>query len=207
MQRRSLIALTFLLLTQSCAYTGRSFLSEMSHDDSSFYRPDDFPIVNGDTGEMGISEEERRLRTPKSFDDIAESRHRRVLLDELRALENEQSDRELKFYDRHKHRFATASEKIYFLKLPTSERRDYLEARGFLIENKRSIASMSEVMAQRDQDITLGMSKDEVLGSLGQPYRVEIAGNPVNENERWLYNVDGASKYIYFESGLVGGWE
>lgn len=208
MQRRSLMLLTLLLLSQSCAYTGRSFLSEMSHDDSSFYQPNDFPVVNGDTGEMGISEEERRLRTPKSFADVAESRHRRVLLDELRTLENEQSDRALKFYERHKHRFATTSEKIYFLKLPTHERKEYLEARGFLIENKRSVASIREEMTrERDQDITLGMSKDQVLDSLGQPYRVEIAGNPVYENERWLYNVDGASKYIYFESGLVGGWE
>ena len=42
---------------------------------------------------------------------------------------------------------------------------------------------------------------------MGKPMRVEIAGNPRYENERWLYRMNGASKYIYFESGQVQGWE
>lgn len=210
MQRRSLVVISLLFLSQSCAqfHTGRSFLSEMSRDDSSFYQPnEDFPIVAGDTGDIGITEEERRLRTPKSFQDIAESRHRAVLLDELRTLENEQSDGASKFYERHKHKFSTVSEKIYFLNLPPSERKDYLASRGFLIESRRDIASTGIPYRNDSQEIGLGMTKDQILDNLGQPSRVEIAGNPVYENERWLYNVDGASKYIYFESGLVGGWE
>jgi hypothetical protein len=51
------------------------------------------------------------------------------------------------------------------------------------------------------------MSKTQVLQSWGEPARVDIAGNPSNENERWLYSMNGASKYIYFEAGEVQGWE
>ena len=51
------------------------------------------------------------------------------------------------------------------------------------------------------------MNKTQVLTTLGQPQRVEIAGNPRFENVRWLYAEQGSPKYIYFESGLVGGWE
>jgi hypothetical protein len=55
--------------------------------------------------------------------------------------------------------------------------------------------------------VGMGMSKDEVLDQLGRPRKVEVAGNPANENERWGYLANGAMKYIYFESGYVEGWE
>jgi hypothetical protein len=45
------------------------------------------------------------------------------------------------------------------------------------------------------------------MNTFGRPTRVEVAGNPSYENERWLYSVNGATKYIYFESGRVEGWE
>ncbi len=51
------------------------------------------------------------------------------------------------------------------------------------------------------------MSKNDIVASLGKPARVEIAGNPSYENERWVYQFNGSSKYIYFESGVVQGWE
>lgn len=55
--------------------------------------------------------------------------------------------------------------------------------------------------------VGMGMSKNEVLDQLGRPSKVEVAGNPANENERWGYLANGAMKYIYFESGYVEGWE
>jgi hypothetical protein len=51
------------------------------------------------------------------------------------------------------------------------------------------------------------MKKGQVMASIGRPSKVEVAGNPQDENERWLYHMNGASKYIYFESGEVQGWE
>ena len=59
----------------------------------------------------------------------------------------------------------------------------------------------------RKSNAVTGMSKSDVMNNWGEPRRVEIAGNPSFENERWLYSVNGATKYIYFESGRVQGWE
>lgn len=55
--------------------------------------------------------------------------------------------------------------------------------------------------------VGMGMTKEEVMDQLGRPSKVEVAGNPENENERWGYLANGAMKYIYFESGYVEGWE
>ena len=195
----------------SCAQfeTGRSYLSEMSHDDSRFFTPrEDFPIVAGDTGRYWNTENEQRKRTPASELDVIEMKRARLLEKELIELEDGQSSNALKFYEKYKHRFATTSEKIYFLELPYHERRDYLISRGFIEESKpHSFSDVSLTAAVAKNDILYGMKKTDVLASWGQPLQVDIAGDPRNENERWLYKPNGASKYIYFESGQVQGWE
>jgi len=211
MSLKSLPLFIFLALPVGCAQfqTGRSFLSEMEHDDTRFFEPrNDFPVVAGDTGRDWSTDKEMRARTPASERDVANDLHSRALMRELRSLEQSQSEESLEFYDKHKHQLSTTSEKIYFLKLPPYDRREYLMSRGFIEEPKTAMFSLQQrSVAMQKQDILLGMSKDDVLQSWGKPVRVEIAGNPRYENERWLYSVNGASKYIYFEAGQVGGWE
>lgn len=207
-----IIPLTFLLILPiGCAqfHTGRSFLSEMEHDDRSFYEPrNDFPVIAGDTGDEWETESDRRARTPASEEDRQEDRATRALKAELRALEQSQDEDSFEFYEKYKRQLATTSEKIYFLKLPPHERRDYLLGRGFIEEPKASpFTDQDRMFAVRKQNILLGMTKHDVMESWGKPQRVEVAGNPRNENERWVYQANGASKYIYFESGVVGGWE
>lgn len=201
---------TVLLLFSACAEfpTGRTYLSEMEHDDSTFYRPDeDFPVVGGDDAIAGMSMNNyRRTRMPRSEDEKSVDRETQVLRAELKALEGAQSEDELEFYQRHKKKFANTSEKIYFLKLPRGERQQYLQDRGFIESPRRAPASVGSYTPRRNE-VFMGMTKNDVMGSLGRPARVEIAGNPSNENERWLYNYNGSSKYIYFESGVVQGWE
>lgn len=208
--RRFLLPL-ILLLPIGCSQfqTRRSFLTEMEHDDSSFYNPhDDFPVVAGDTGRDYMTAKERRARTPAGQMDIEETHASRALRSELKGLENGQSEENFEMYEKHKHQLATTSEKIYFLKLPANERRDYLLSRGFIQEEKTPLYTDREKMfAMKKQDILLGMTKAEVMRSWGKPNQVDYAGNPRNENERWLYRTHGASKYIYFESGEVQGWE
>lgn len=184
----------------------------MENDDSRFYEPrKDFPMVSGDTGRFWNSEAEQRARTPSSERDLEEERENRALKSELSELENSQSERGIEMYSNYQHKFNSISEKIYFLKLPYSERHSYLESRGFVA---RPISDPSRVSRTRYQranvrlnEVTMGMSKSDVAVSLGNPVRVEVAGNPSYENERWLYDLNGASKYIYFESGRVQGWE
>lgn len=211
MSLRSIPLFLLLTLPIGCAqfHTGRSYLSEMEHDDTRFFEPrNDFPVIAGDTGRDWSTEKEMRARTPASQEDLADNLHTRTLSRELRALEQSQSEESLEFYDKHKHQLGTTSEKIYFLNLPPYERRDYLMTRGFIEEPKVEKFSLRQrSIAMKKQDILMGMTKNDVMESWGKPVRVEIAGNPRNENERWLYNLNGASKYIYFEAGQVGGWE
>lgn len=204
---------TILLFLSACAELpgGRTFLSEMDHDDSSFYRPDeDFPVVAGDAPMKGMSMDEyRKTRMPRSEEDKSVDRETQVLRAELKALEGAQSEDELEFYQQHKKKFANTSERIYFLKLPRGERRGYLEERGFVDSPRRAPASVASasVFSNRRLEVGIGMTKNDVMASLGKPERIEFAGNPSNENERWMYQYKGSSKYIYFESGTVQGWE
>lgn len=203
---------TVLLFLSACAEfpTGRTYLSEMEHDDSTFYRPDeDFPVVGGDAPVKGMSMDDyRKTRMPRSKEDESVDRETQVLRAELKALEGAQSEEEMEFYQQHKKKFANTSEKIYFLKLPRGERRGYLQERGFVESPRRAPASVaSSMFSGRRLEVGIGMTKNDVIASLGKPERVEFAGNPTNENERWTYQYNGASKFIYFESGTVQGWE
>ncbi len=64
-------------------------------------------------------------------------------------------------------------------------------------------------------DITVGMTKQAVRDSWGEPELVEVAGNPLYGNERWAYSeqlptTDGfqtEKRTIFFEAGRVVGWE
>jgi hypothetical protein len=199
-----LIVTTLFLLT-GCGQlvSHRDYLTEMDYEDGGFFEPQrDFPVVAGDTGKMGESHAERRARTPASAQDMYEERNRLSLEEELRKLEGKQSENALAFYEKHKKHLPSTSEKIYFLKLPHRDRRDYLEARGVFEE-----VAITKAQQQRQADLMQGMSKIDVMSNLGKPLRVEVAGNPSYENERWLYQFNGATKYIYFESGRVEGWE
>lgn len=208
---RYLLTLVLALISTACAelHTGRSYLSEMEHDDSSFFDAgSDFPVLGGDTGRTWRNDKEVTERTPASEEDLLERKSQRTLKDELRSLESAQPEHAYKIYNKHKQKFGNISEKIYFLKLPHSDRRAYLEDRGFLGEPEAPARTAYEKMyPQRRKGILLGMSKEDVRDKWGKPARVEIAGNPNYENERWAYTYNGATKYIYFEAGVVEGWE
>lgn len=207
---KHLSLLTLMLTTVSCSQflTHRDYLAEMEHDDSSFFNPRrDFPVVAGDTGRDYETKTERRQRTPASMSDTQDSLSRRSLNQELRQLEGKQSSQALEQYEKHKSQLTSTSERIYFLKLSPYERKDYLSSRGFLQEEKRAPAAYEQNFALRQSNVITGMSKSDVMSNWGRPTRVEVAGNPSFENERWLYKLNGATKYIYFESGRVQGWE
>jgi hypothetical protein len=207
---KNLTIFTLLLTAVSCSQflTHRDYLSEMEHDDSSFFQPrEDFQVVAGDEGKDWETSSERRQRTPASESDIQDDLGRRSLNQELKHLEGKLSESSMEFYETYKQRLTTTSEKIYFLKLSHYDRKDYLASRGFLKEEKRTMRPREQMYSHRQSQVITGMSKSAVMSNFGQPNRVEVAGNPSFENERWLYSVNGATKYIYFESGRVQGWE
>lgn len=210
--KRHIHLILLLGLTQlySCAQflPGRSHLAEMENESHDFYNPrKDFPVVAGDTGRDWDTDEEIQARIPRSLEEESDRRETLKLHEELAELESKQSGRAYDFYQLHKYKMASTSERIYFLELPQNERRDYLESRGYLEEDPERAPASEVRFGLKLNDLNGGMSKEDVLESWGRPLKVEVAGNPSNENERWLYDVNGATKYVYFEAGYVAGLE
>jgi hypothetical protein len=63
-------------------------------------------------------------------------------------------------------------------------------------------------------DVALGMAKGDVRLIWGSPQRIQVAGGPLSENERWFYpsstGIYGgldSTRIVYFERGQVTGWE
>ena len=62
--------------------------------------------------------------------------------------------------------------------------------------------------------LTLGMNEEEVTHIWGEPRSVETSGAPQFENQKWVYFEGlteqlslGGRKVVYFEGGMVSGWE
>ena len=84
------LVLFALVQTVGCSQftSRRDFHSEMESDHSSFFNPyADFPVVAGDNGDFGITEEERRKRTPGSAFDRDLEQNTLSLEQELEKLE------------------------------------------------------------------------------------------------------------------------
>lgn len=81
---------------------------------------------------------------------------------------------------------------------------------GMMMIKRREFASVIE-----QKDIALGMDKDSVRESWGDPVTIDVAGNPSNQNERWHYveyvsSQDGyleQHRVVYFKRGEVVGWQ
>lgn len=60
------------------------------------------------------------------------------------------------------------------------------------------------------RDVVLGMTRQHVMESWGEPVQREVAGRGRTGNERWTYgtrySLDG-SRTVIFENGRVAGWE
>jgi hypothetical protein len=63
--------------------------------------------------------------------------------------------------------------------------------------------------AIRTRDIILGMTRQDVMQSWGEPSQREVAGRGVSGHERWTYGSRYSlenSRTIIFENGRVAGW-
>lgn len=68
--------------------------------------------------------------------------------------------------------------------------------------------------ALQERDLVVGMTQSQVRSAWGEPRDVEVAGNPLQGNQRWIYFQGLSSRWslsparvVYFESGQVVGWE
>ena len=190
----------------------RSFFAEMERESDGFYNPGkDFQVVSGDTGEVGRSREEIKLRTPSSERAKQMNAETLSLAEELRTKEENlflSSNESLKErYNLDKKFLQTDSDKLYYLSLTQPERDTYIESKKLdLKEDLEQKTRMVERRSIHSSELFLGMNKEEVVKMWGKPARVEIAGNPSHQNERWSFLEDGSVKQVYFEGGRVQGW-
>lgn len=207
-------ALTFitLILSYGCAdlFGHRSFVGSMNREEA-FYNPgEDFPVSAGDSGDIKRSSEEVSARTPETQYESMQRRESLMIKNELAGLEGKLSPEEMGSYKVHSNYLETDSEKIYYLNLPASKRMDYLSSRrlasGSEFETTGSFGHLRRPASILDRELFLGMGKEAVVDSWGRPHRVDVAGDPRHQNERWSFYSNGQVKTVYFEQGQVQGW-
>lgn len=215
MKLKNLGLIGAILTLSSCSglIEQRSFISEMDRESEGLFTPGrDFRVVPGDSGQAFRSREEIMQRTPASYRSKDEWLEQQSLMTELQRRESRLTEIERQDYARAREHLHSESERIYYLTLSPRDRMDYMQARGFGAQERvRAVSSIDQDFGFHTNlysanDIYLGMSKSEVSRQWGQPNRVEVAGNPRHENERWVFVEGSRVRYVYFESGRVHGW-
>ncbi|MBF0312812.1 MAG: hypothetical protein HQK50_03630 [Oligoflexia bacterium] len=207
--KKSTIGVVCCLLFSGCSllYPDRTHTEQMDKDSDGFFvAGEDFSVVNGDpTKEVGRDKETIQERTPLTSKQEKENLRQEMLMEELKYLEEKLPESEYQHYITYAEKFPTISERIFLLRMEgVAERNEYLASRG--IEVERNAISMKEESAIKNQEILVGMSKNAVMQSWGRPIRIDTAGDPSFENERWLFYNSGEPRYIFFERGKVRGW-
>lgn len=201
----AIILSTFIFISSCGMMPDRSYYEMMddSQHQAMISPARDFRVVSGDTGQVHEGYNEILRRTP-----VTGYQKRQLLMtdsleSELSELESKLSEKEYQHYRMNERLLSSTSEKIYFLKISSMAQRD-----DYLIDRKpkarREIASIWS--ANFSSPLRLGMSKDQVQQMWGTPARIDIAGNPTYENERWAYHAGDAVRFVYFEHGRVDGW-
>ena len=171
-------------------------------------------------GEISSQKTRERLASQRELgftDDEMNGDNRSLVADRtaLRAMEKQlEGKRETEQYYKNKPYMRSDRERMAFLSVDGfDDRAAWLEKRGVLGAKTPHTAPIQALV--EINDITLGMTKQAVRDSWGEPELVEVAGNPVYGNERWAYSEQVPSnegyltehRLVYFESGRVVGWE
>ena len=188
----------------------RSFLMEMDEIKDNFFVPrKDFEVVSGDTGKQFRSKREIARRTPLTYKKRQIRDKKNSIIRELAKKEGALSRREYKRYKQHRELFNNDSERIYYLNLSLEDRLGYLSRKmGGVrrLDFEDSPFTSLERRAIKKRQLFVGMTKSAVRRSWGTPIRVEF-GNPRQENEKWTFYHGKSRKNVFFESGIVQGWE
>lgn len=205
-----LLTLSLMIIgLSSCAFLERrDFESEMSEfrmDDPMFTPNQDFAVVPGDEGRYYRSDSVINSRTPATAKTQENRLYNSSLARELRSLESRMDETEYNEYLKYRTKLGNDSEKIYYLHLSERDRGEYLQSRK--IETPQFYTVNETNMAALSREIVLGMPKTDVLRSWGQPIQRDYAGDPRYQNERWAYRRNGALSYVYFNGGVVEGWQ
>ena len=206
-----ILMVLFLWMSSGCSLMKhQSFLSQMNQNTDGFFVPGKrFPVASGDKGKAFRNRDDIRKRTPLSKRKKSEFAWKKSLEDELYNKEKALNPREYEEYMDSTAYLGHISEKIYYLNLSAHQRKNYIKGKQFrekkYRQKKRGISFLKMKEFGRNE-IRPGMDKREVLERWGRPVRVDVAGNPAKQNERWSFYHSGRLRQIYFEKGLVQGW-
>ncbi|MEI8346844.1 MAG: hypothetical protein WCG27_05225 [Pseudomonadota bacterium] len=214
----------FLIMTVAFTFTGcsdlflsRTFIDEMEKDSDGFFvAGKDFNVVPGDNGNAYHSRQEIMERTPASRKEKESMDQEKMLARELAQKESALGVEEYEKYMQVKPSLETTSEQIYYLNLSSREKDSYLVSKGvkdyrpnpqsLTYGNSKSQFFLISGQEKEDQDLRVGMDKNELTRNWGRPNKVDVAGNPRNQNERWTFSSGGKAKQVYIENGVVQGW-
>lgn len=198
---------SLMVLTSACA------LMEPRAADRSNFEEEEYAAYSAHkTGSLQAFDELGLNPSRKLSEDERNSLDRRM---KLVRMEREIASETLRDqYYNYRGYMESDEEKIRFLNLPNKETRDrYAMDRGIYFKTNKHEPSVRDAVQR--SDIILGMSKDAVVESWGEPSGVEVAGNRYYGNERWRYveyisTAEGYQKeerYVIFENGKVVGWQ
>jgi hypothetical protein len=204
-----LIAIMGLLATSCSSFLpDRSFIEEMNRESDPIIQAGrDFPVVSGDSGDAFRSKQEVKKRTPASEKEKRKKSETDSISQELMEKTADIPEGQLEQYSKDKKYLPTDSDKLYYLSLGLNERTNYISIK--MQDMADDLGKNQDFVQKRSihgGEIYLGMGKIQVMQIWGKPSRVEIAGNPKYQNERWSFLEDGSTKQIYFENGKVQGW-
>lgn len=210
---KTLVVSGWLMTLTGCAalLEQRSYIDEMERESDGFFVAGrDFPVTNGDTGEAFRSKAEIKRRTPASTRSKEIEKERVSLEQELQEKVAQLDDESMQNYYRDTKYLESDSERLYYLSMSPSERTEYINTKISDIADEENLKGDSREFLKRrsvhSRPIAQGMTKDDVMELWGKPSRVEVAGHPKFENERWSFFEGSSVKFIYFESGKVQGW-
>ena len=108
----------------------------------------------------------------------------RLMLVDLEDRLETQAERQQ--YFKLKPYFKNDVERIRFLSLPSADlKRKWIQAKSISADEEEY--SEQAIQAIEENDIILGMTKNAVKESWGDPDYVEVAGDKIYGNERWTY--------------------
>jgi hypothetical protein len=162
--------------------------------------------------------------TAAAYDELGLSPSVRLTEDEQYALERRtrlkrlesgiSTEREREQYFEYKPYLDNDDERISFLSISSIDGRDrYAMQKGIYFKTNKYTPKVKQAVSR--SDILLGMTKDAVMESWGEPESIEVAGTQMFGNERWRYTEylstpEGYQKeerVVIFESGKVVGWQ
>ncbi|WP_286842687.1 hypothetical protein [Idiomarina sp. UBA4206] len=218
------ILLVLSMILTSCAgiYPGRSFIDEMDRDsDGAWVAGRDFPTVAGDSGQAYRGPDEIARRTPASAFAKEQSEAERSINNELKHKISTLDEPTYAQYLKDKTVLSSASEEIYYLSLSPYEKAEYVRLKqaggedktvkpyaylsNYKDEGNLSLRSFYQSRYE-ERALKMGMNKQDVVASWGEPQNVDYAGDPRFQNERWSFREQGKVHRVYFENGVVHGW-